>query len=186
VLDYVFLLNEKAKKVSEYSKLYTKEDGHILHTGIVSHTFLFLFFCLLKGNQEENSQVQQKQVKGREGQDRRSSSRNKKGDKENYTSCSNHNSISGKYFFLALQRSCLKLNLKISRPRRLLAVIPLKIVSFLTDQMLQHMMMIISIKNLLAIYLLKLSNLCSGSGELITVSPIRPQHSLARLHSRNR
>jgi hypothetical protein len=78
VLDYVFLLNEKAKKVSEYSKLYTKEDGHILHTGIVSHTFLFLFFCLLKGNQEENSQVQQKQVKGREGQDRRSSSRNKK------------------------------------------------------------------------------------------------------------
>jgi hypothetical protein len=127
-----------------------------------------------------------KTSKGREGQDRRSSLRNKKGDKENYTSCSNHNSISGKYFFLALQRSCLKLNLKISRPRRLLAGIPLKIVSFLTDQMLQHMMMIISIKNLLAICLLKLSNLCSGSGELITVSPIRPQHSLARLHSRNR
>jgi hypothetical protein len=33
--------------------------------------------------------------------------RNKENQK-NYTSCSNHDSILGKYFFLALHRSCLK------------------------------------------------------------------------------
>jgi hypothetical protein len=46
-----------------------------------------------------------------------------------------------------------------------------------------YIITIISMKNLLPIYDLKLSNLCKGSGALITVKPIRPQHSLASSHS---
>jgi hypothetical protein len=48
--------------------------------------------------------------------------------------------------------------LKISKPRRLLGGMPLKMTSFLTVQMVQHMMIIISMKKFLAICDLRLSN----------------------------
>jgi hypothetical protein len=94
--------------------------------------------------------------------------------------------MAGKYFFLALHKSCLKMSLKISKQRKLLAGIPLKITSFLIVHRLQHMIIIISIKKLTLICTLELSNLCRGSGELLTVKPIRLQQVLARSHSRKR
>jgi hypothetical protein len=106
---------------------------------------------LLKRNQGDYEQkfrtTQSNKSKERDG----SSSGNKKGDKENqsnYTICSSHDSIVGKYF-LALQMSCLKVLLKISKQRKLLTRIPLKIVSFLTVQMSQYIIIITSIKNFL-------------------------------------
>jgi len=77
----------------------------------------------------------------------RDKKRNKK-DKPNYTECSSHSSISGKYFFFALHSSSLKILLKISTHLMHPAGMFLKIKSFLTVQMLQHIIMIISIKNL--------------------------------------
>ena len=73
----------------------------------------------------------------------------KKGNKENqadYTVCSSHESIRGNYFFLALHRSRPKLSLKNAKHLWLLAGIPMKITSFLTAQILQHMIMTISMK----------------------------------------
>ena len=75
---------------------------------------------------------------------------------------------------------------KISKPRRLLGGIPVKMASFLTVQMLQHMMIIISMKKFSAICDLRLSNLWIRSGELINVRPIKAQKSLERLHSKNK
>jgi len=60
----------------------------------------------------------------------------KQKNQSNYTTCSRHDSIAGKYFF-ALHKSKPKVLLKISKQRILLAGIPLKMASFLTAQMLQ-------------------------------------------------
>jgi len=93
------------------------------------------------------------------------SSRNKKGDKENkqdYTICSSHELIWGRYFFFARSITRPKTFLKICLYCCEVASSPLKIRLFLTDQMLQHIRIIISMKKGTLSWPLKSSNIWKG------------------------
>jgi len=93
---------------------------------------------LLRATKETTEEKTEQQVYKQGKEEKRGVRKQKKKQKNqsNYTTCSRHDSIAGKYFF-ALQKSKPKVLLKISKQRILLAGIPLKMASFLTAQMLQ-------------------------------------------------